>query len=610
MLARIRAWRTRTKVLVGIPAGLLFLVFGFVGVRGVQYAIAGAADPLALLPPGAHAIVRVRDLPTAWPKLRTSPLIRLVLGHAPQGDVVHELAKALAGEDPLPGALTEDRLLSLLVRDATAAVYDIDDPARDLVVVVELPFLYYAPMPFAGLALGDGGQFAISTQGRTVVIATRRERLEQLTGAGALAEPPAPGPGVAISARLDLEAIPADSPFRLDLTAMMESVPYREVFHALNVKTLRTLTATLSTDGTTIGLDALGAMERKRLDRRLASLYAQPPLPAGLLDGLPARAAGLSAFRLDAEREWGWVRELAAAEDRENRGEELGEAVKFAYANLTPLLDDFEQRGFAKRLFPHVGDSAAVVVAPEKSEDILLGSAAAAVAVALKDERAAMAVIDEFTGADQPEETRKGIRFQRYGDHILRMIEARNRWKEGVSFAYGSAGNALVAGTSLPLVRATIDRLDQQAGPASGTGLPLSGAQSMVDARRTVNGATLGHAFLWADLVELSKSIIASADKFAQQRADRLIDRRMLREEIERVERPRFRPRLPARLREELDERVTQLFEQRVAEIKQGYVKEIKDAAAELARYGVAALSIEGKADEVRLRGVLRLSSE
>lgn len=602
MLGRIRAWRTRTKVLVGIPAGLLLLVLGFVAVRGVQYAIAGTADPLALLPPGAHAIVRVQDLPAAWPKLRTSPLVQLVLGRAPEGDVVHDLARKLAGEDPLPAALTEDRLLSLLVRDATAAVYDIDDPSGDLVVVVELPFLYYAPMPFLGLALGDGGSFAMSTQGRTVVLATRRERLEQLTGAGALAEVQAPGPGVAVSARFDLEAIPANSPFRQDLTAMLESVPYREVLHAINLKSIRSLTATLSTDGTTIGLDAVGALERKRLDRRLASIYAQPPLPAALLDGLPSRAAGLSAFRLDAEREWGWVRELAAAEDRENRGEELGEAVKFAYANLMPLLEEFDERGFAKRLFPHVGDSAAVVVAPEKSEDILLGSAAAAVAVSLKDERAAMAVIDEFTGADQPEETRKGIRFQRYGNHILRVIESRNRWKEGVSFAYGSAGKTLVAGTSLPLVRATIDRLD-------GTGTPLSGAPSMVDARRTVDGATIGQAFLWVDLVELSKSITSSADKFAGQRADRQIDRRKLREEIETRERPRFRPRLAARLREEFDEHVAQVFEQRVAEIKQGYVKEIKDAAAEIARYGVAALSIEGKADEVRLRGVLRLSA-
>ncbi len=608
MLARIRAWRRRTKVLVGVPAGLLLLVLGFIGVRGIQYAIAGAADPLALLPPGAHAVVRVRDLPAAWPKLRTSPLVRLLLGREPEGDVVHDLARTLAGEDPLPAALTEDRLLSLLVRDATAAVYDIDDPARDLVVVVELPFLYYAPMPFAGLLLGDQGSIAMSGQGRTVVIATRRERLEQLTGAGAITEVKAPGPGVAVSARFDLEAIPADSPFRLDLTALLESVPYREVLHAVNLKSIRSLAATVSTDGTTIGIDALGAMERKRLDRRLASLYAQPPLPAALLDGLPSRAAGLSAFRLDAEREWGWVRELAAADDRENRGEELGEAVKFAYANLRPLLDDFEQRGFARRLFPHVGDSAAVVIAPEKSEDILLGSAAAAVAVSLKDEKAAMAVIDEFTGADQLEETRKGIRFQKYGNHILRVIESRNRWKEGVSFAYGSAGKTLVAGTSLPLVRATIDRLDQQAGPASGTGTPLSGTRSMIDARRTVDGETLGQAFLWVDLVELSKSLTSSADKFAQQRADRLIDRKRLREEIEQRERPRFRPRVGARLREEFDEHVAQAFEQKVAEIKQGYVKEIKDAAAEIARYGVAALSIEGKADEVRLRGVLRLS--
>ncbi len=501
---------------------------------------------------------------------------------------------------PAPAGETAPRRIVSLVPSLTDSV-DFHGRARDLVAVVELPFLYYAPLPIAGLALGDGS-IAMSTQGRAVVIATRRERLAQLTGAGALAEIPPPGAGVALSARFDLDAIPEDSPFRVELTTMMESVPYREALHALNIRTIRSLTAAVSTEGTTIALDAQGEMERQRLDRRLASLYAQKPLPSALLEGLPGRAAGLSAFRLDAEREWQWVRGLAADEGRENRGEELGEAVKFALANLRPLMDDFEQRGFAKRLFPHVGDSAAVVAAQEKSEDILLGSAAAAVVVALKDERKAMAVIDEFTGADQPEEARRGIRFQRYGEHILRVIESRNRWKEGVSFAYASAGGSLVAGTSLPLVRAAIDRLD-------GTGAALAANASMLDARRTIHGDTIGHAFLWVDLAELAGSIQASADKFAQQRADRLIDRRKLRDEIELRERPRFRPRLAARLREEFEEHVAEEFERRVTEIKQGYVKEIKDAAAAIAKYGTAAIAIEGKADQVRLRGVLRLQS-
>lgn len=602
MLARICAWRTRTKVLIGLPAGLLLLVLGFVGVRGVQYAIAGASDPVTLLPPGAHAVVRVRNLPSSWPRLRSSPLVRLLLGRAPEGDVVHDLARTLAGEDPLPAALTEDRLMSLLVEDATAAIYDIDDPARDVVLVVELPFLYYALMPIAGIALAGDGSIAMATRGRSVILATQPDRLERLTGTKAFTEIPPPGPGLAALARFDLEAIPAASPFRTDLTAMIESVPYRELLHALDVRAIRSLTATVSTDGTTIAIDAVGAMERAGLDRRLASLYAQPPLPARLLDRLPGRAAGLSIFRLDAAREWAWIREIFSANGRANRGEELGETVKFAYANLGPLLDDFEQRGFARRLFPHVGDSAAVIVAREKNEDILLGSIAVAVAVALKDERAAMAVIDEFTGADLPEEARKGIRFQRFGDHILRVIESRNRWKEGVSFMYGQAGKTLVAGTSPPLVRATIDRLD-------GKGAALSANASMLDARRVVDGEALGHAFLWVDAVELAASITASADKFAQQRADRLIDRRKLREEIELLERPRFRPRLAARLREEFDEHVGRLFEQRVAEIKQRYAQEIKDAAAEIAKYGTAALSIEGRAESVRLRGVLRLSS-
>lgn len=616
MLARFRAWRTRTKVLVGVPAGFFLLVLVFVGVRGAQYASAGTRDLATFLPPGAQLTVRVAGLPAAWPKLRTSPLATILLGRPPQGDVVHDLAAHFAGKDPLPAALTEDRAMALCVNDAVAAVYDLDDPGKDLVVAVDLPFGYYAPLPFAGLAMdsvdagghsawGYGGSFAMASIGRTLVVATRRERLGEVLsakGGGAITAPAAPGPGVAVSARLDLAALPTGSTFRAGLDSLFDSVPYRELFHALNVRTLQSVGATVSTDGRTIAVDADGAMERRNLDRRLASLYAQPPLESALLDRLPTGAAALSAFRLDAEREWGYLRRLVDEPDRRNRGEELGEALKFVYANVGPMLDDFEKRGFAKRLFPLVGDAAAVIAARGKSEDILLGSAAIAVTASLLDEKAAMAVIDEFTGADLPEAERKEIRLKRYGEHILRVIESRNRWKEGVSFAYGSAGKTLVAGTSLPLVCATIDRLD-------GQGKGLADNQAMVDVRRSMTGGSLGHAFLWVDLVELSQSIALSADRFAQQRADRMIDRVKLRADIEEGEGRRFHPPRAGKLREEFDARVTRLFDEKVASVKQGYVKEIKDAAAALAKYGTAGLTIEGRADSVRIRGAVRLQA-
>lgn len=623
MLTRFRAWRTRTKVLVGVPAGFFLLLVLFFAVRGAQYASAGSRDLATLLPPGAHLTVRLKGLPAAWPKLRTSPLMTLLLGRPPQGDAVHDLAAHFAGKDPLPAALTEDRAVALCVSDAVAAVYDLDDPAKDVVVAIELPFVYYAPLPFAGLALdgvdagghsawGYGGSFAMASIGRTLIVATRPERLGEVLSAkggsaanapsgGGLTTPAAPGAGMAVSARLDLAALPKGSRFRADLDALFESVPYRELFHALNVRTLQSVGAAVSTDGTTIAIDADGAMERRSLDRRLASLYAQPPLPSALLDRLPMGAAALSAFRLDAEREWGYLRGLVDEPDRRNRGAEMGEALKFVYANVGPMLDDFEKRGFAKRLFPLVGDAAAVIAARGKSEDILLGSAAVVVTASLKDEKAAMAVIDEFTGADQPKGSTE-IRLQRYGEHILRVIESRNRWKEGVSFAYGSAGKTFVAGTSLPLVAATIDRLD-------GQGKGLADNQAMVEVRRSVTGASLGHAFLWVDLVELSQSISASADRFAQQRADRVIDRARLRADLEESEGRRLRPPRAGRLREEFDARVTKLFEEKVASAKQGYVQEIKDTAAALAKYGTAGLSIEGKADSVKIRGAVRLKS-
>ena len=615
MLARFRAWRTRTKVLVGVPAGSFLLLVLFIAVRGAQYASAGSRDLATILPPGAHLTVRLKGLPAAWPKLRTSPLMTLLLGRPPQGDAVHDLAAHFAGKDPLPAALTEDRAMALCVSDAVAAVYDLDDPAKDVVVAIELPFLYYAPLPFAGLALdgvdagghsawGYGGSFAMASIGRTLIVATRPERLGEVLsakGGGALTAPAAPGPGMAVSARLDLAALPKGSKFRADLDALFDSVPYRELFHALNVRTLQSVGAAVSTDGTTIAIDADGAMERRSLDRRLASLYAQPPLPAALLDRLPMGAAALSTFRLDAEREWGYLRGLVDEPDRKNRGAELGEALKFVYANVGPMLDDFEKRGFAKRLFPLIGDAGAVIAARGKSEDILLGSAAVVVTASLKDEKAAMAVIDEFTGADQPKGSTE-IRLQRYGEHILRVIESRNRWKEGVSFAYGSAGKTFVAGTSLPLVCATIDRLD-------GQGRGLADNQAMVEVRRSVPGASLGHAFLWVDLVELSKSIEASADRFAQQRSDRVIDRAKLRADLEESEGRRFHPPRAGKLREEFDARVSRLFEEKVASAKQGYVQEIKDTAAALAKYGTAGLSIEGKADSVKIRGAMRLQA-